>query len=144
MIILGAAVDPAAASMAIASLLADAARDAPVAGTQVLTPTLLLGDSAEAGRAEMEAVLSVGAEGFVLWIPPNHPRLVPVGGTKAESVVVAAAPSPAGAKAVARKVARLSRTRARLLHVRVLTRRDGMLQVIVHERLPCTFTRQPK
>lgn len=134
MIILGADVDPPAASMAIALRLADAAHDAPVAGTQVLAPTLVLGANAVGGRAATEAVLSVGAESFVPWIPPNQPRLVLAGGTKAGSVVVvAAAPSPAEAKAAVRQAARLSRSRARLLHeLLVRTRRDCMLQFLVH------------
>lgn len=121
--------DCPAASMAIASRLADTAHDAPVAGTQVLAPTLL-GANADVGRAEMEAVLSEGAEGFVLWIPPNQPQVVLEGGTKAESVVVAEAPSPAAAeaKAAVRQAAKLRRITARFLHVLVRTHRDGMFR----------------
>lgn len=149
MIILGGGVDPAAASMAIASL-----RVAPLAaaaGTHVLPLTLPLavpevvggGANAEAGRVEIEAAQS---EGFALvGAPPNQLRVVvlPTGGTKAESVlvlavvvavavaVVVAAPSaPPGRGAKATAVRHAARIVSRTMRptVRVVARmRDGMV-----------------
>ncbi len=133
MMILGGGVEPPAASIAIAFLLGAERAAAPWGVTHVLPALLTGGAHTDDGRAETEAVFPARAAGFALGTAPNQLRAVPAGGTKAESAVVvaaaaaaAAAPSPAEAKAAVRQAPRLSSRIARLMHLVVRTRDDGI------------------
>lgn len=159
MIILGAGDDPAAASMAILSLLvADVADEAPAPtllsaeeeGTHALPHALplevpVVGAKVEAGRLDTEAEQS--EDSVLVGTPPNQPRVsvLLTGGTKAESLLVlavaeavamavAAAPSaPAAAKAAVRHATRPTRTRPRHIVVRM---RDGMVPAALFALVP--------